>query len=50
MGGTGPALPPDPDPEPLPVTPQTAPTYNDDGHLTYIGDDGRRYVVAEPPD
>ena len=34
----------------LPITPHAAPTRNGDGQLTYVGDDGRRYVVGLPPD
>jgi len=34
----------------LPITPHAAPSLNGDGELTYIGDDGRRYVVGLPPD
>jgi hypothetical protein len=33
-----------------PVTPHATPIFNAEGELTYIGDDGRRYVVALPPD
>lgn len=33
-----------------PVTPHAGPIINADGELTYIGDDGRRYVVGLPPD
>ena len=32
-----------------PMTPHAAPVLDADGNLTYIGDDGRRYVVAPPP-
>ncbi|MEB3331180.1 MAG: hypothetical protein VKI83_01630 [Synechococcaceae cyanobacterium] len=31
-----------------PVTPHAAPIFDGDGNLTYIGDDGRRYVVGLP--
>lgn len=34
--------------EDSPITPHAAPIVNDDGQLTYIGDDGRRYVVGLP--
>lgn len=34
----------------LPITPHAGPTLNGDGRLTYVGDDGRRYVVGLPPD
>ena len=33
-----------------PITPHAGPTLNAEGQLTYIGDDGRRYVVGIPPD
>lgn len=33
-----------------PITPHAAPVHDDQGRLTYIGDDGRRYVVGLPPD
>jgi len=33
-----------------PVTPHAGPTLDGDGNLTYIGDDGRRYIVGLPPD
>ena len=33
-----------------PVTPHAGPTLDGDGNLTYIGDDGRRYVVGLPPE
>lgn len=33
-----------------PITPHAGPIINADGELTYIGDDGRRYVVGLPPD
>lgn len=33
-----------------PITPHAAPIVDAEGHLTYIGDDGRRYVVALPPE
>jgi hypothetical protein len=33
-----------------PVTPQTAPSLDQAGQLTYIGEDGRRYVVGLPPE
>ena len=36
--------------EDQPITPHAGPTVNDDGKLTYIGDDGRRYVVGLPVD
>lgn len=34
----------------MPITPHAGPTLNAEGQLTYIGDDGRRYVVGIPPD
>ena len=40
----------EPAPEPQPVTPHAAPIVDADGRLTYIGSDGRRYVVDDPPD
>jgi hypothetical protein len=45
-----PAVDPAPDQPPKPVTPHAAPVRDAQGRLTYIGDDGRRYVVADPPD
>jgi hypothetical protein len=33
-----------------PITPHAGPTVDAEGNLTYIGDDGRRYVVALPPE
>lgn len=33
-----------------PITPHAAPSRNREGQLTYIGDDGRRYVVGLPPE
>jgi len=33
-----------------PVTPHAGPTLDGDGNLTYIGNDGRRYVVGLPPE
>ena len=33
-----------------PITPHAAPVFDAEGHLTYVGDDGRRYVVAAMPD
>jgi len=38
------------DPGDQPITPHAAPIVDVDGNLTYIGDDGRRYVVAPPPE
>jgi hypothetical protein len=38
------------DDELQPITPHAAPTLDSQGHLTYVGDDGRRYVVGLPPD
>ena len=35
---------------PRPITPHAAPIWDGEGHLAYIGDDGRRYVVALPPE
>jgi hypothetical protein len=43
----------DPSPEPghpRPVTPHAAPSLDGEGLLSYIGEDGRRYVVGLPPD
>jgi hypothetical protein len=39
----------DPD-NPRPVTPHAAPSLDGQGLLSYIGEDGRRYVVGLPPD
>ena len=33
-----------------PITPHAGPTLDAEGRLTYIGDDGLRYVVALPPE
>jgi hypothetical protein len=33
-----------------PMTPHAGPIFDPQGHLTYIGEDGRRYVVAAMPD
>ena len=33
-----------------PVTPHAVPIFDAEGRLTYIGDDGRRYVVADLPE
>lgn len=30
-----------------PITPHTGPTIDADGRLTYVGEDGRRYVVVD---
>jgi hypothetical protein len=35
---------------PRPITPHAAPSLDAQGRLTYIGEDGRRYVVGLPPD
>jgi hypothetical protein len=32
-----------------PVTPHATPSIDAEGTLSYVGDDGRRYVVAPPP-
>ncbi|MEB3321209.1 MAG: hypothetical protein VKI81_00105 [Synechococcaceae cyanobacterium] len=34
--------------EEQPVTPHAGPTLDGEGRLTYVGDDGRRYVVGLP--
>lgn len=36
--------------EEQPITPHAGPTIDADGQLTYVGDDGRRYVVGLPPE
>jgi hypothetical protein len=36
--------------EEQPITPHAGPTRDAEGNLTYVGDDGRRYVVGLPPD
>jgi hypothetical protein len=36
--------------EEMPITPHAGPILNAEGQLTYVGDDGRRYVVGLPPD
>ena len=33
-----------------PITPHAAPILDANGQLTYVGDDGRRYVVGLPPE
>jgi hypothetical protein len=43
----------EPDTEPddhPPVTPHAAPILDGQGQLSYVGEDGRRYVVGLPPD
>lgn len=35
---------------PLPITPHATPVVDEQGQLTYVGDDGRRYVVGLPPE
>jgi len=42
--------PMDSDGLPRPITPHAAPILDGEGHLAYIGDDGRRYVVAVQPE
>ncbi|MEB3318096.1 MAG: hypothetical protein VKO39_08150 [Cyanobacteriota bacterium] len=39
----------DPD-APPPITPHATPSLDAEGQLSYIGEDGRRYVVGLPPD
>jgi len=42
-----PAEPPsDPPSEPAPITPLTALRVDEDGRLTYMGQDGQRYVIV----
>ena len=36
--------------EEQPITPHAGPTFDAEGNLTYVGDDGRRYIVASMPD
>jgi hypothetical protein len=36
--------------EEQPITPHAGPIFDAEGNLTYVGDDGRRYVVASMPD
>ncbi|MFN9547821.1 MAG: hypothetical protein ACK6AD_12280 [Cyanobacteriota bacterium] len=36
--------------EASPVTPHAAPSLDEEGQLSYIGEDGRRYVVGLPPE
>ena len=33
-----------------PITPHAGPVLDAQGNLTYIGDDGRRYVIGLPPE
>ena len=40
---------PEPEPPP-PITPHATPVLDEQGQLTYVGDDGRRYVVGLPPE
>lgn len=35
--------------DPSPVIPHATPIVDAEGRLTYVGSDGLRYVVAEPP-
>lgn len=42
--------PPERAPGTAPVTPHAAPVLDAQGRLTYLGCDGLRYVVAEPPE
>jgi hypothetical protein len=35
---------------PPPITPHAAPRLDEQGQLSYVGEDGRRYVVGLPPD
>ena len=39
----------EPEPPP-PITPHATPVLDEQGQLTYVGDDGRRYVVGLPPE
>lgn len=39
----------EPEPPP-PITPHATPVLDAQGQLTYVGDDGRRYVVGLPPE
>ena len=36
--------------EEQPITPHAGPVFDAEGNLTYVGDDGRRYIVASMPD
>ena len=36
--------------EEQPITPHAGPVFDAHGNLTYVGDDGRRYIVAANPD
>ena len=36
--------------EDQPITPHAVPVFDAEGNLTYIGDDGRRYVVGPLPE
>ena len=36
--------------DPAPITPHAAPSMDCEGQLSYIGEDGRRYVVGLPPE
>jgi hypothetical protein len=41
-----PEPPADPPSEPSPITPLTALRVDEDGRLTYMGQDGQRYVIV----
>ena len=40
------AMTPDPPAEPAPITPLTALRVDEEGRLTYMGQDGQRYVIV----
>jgi hypothetical protein len=42
--------PPGADGGDVPITPYAPPRLDAQGRLTYLGEDGRRYVVASPPE
>lgn len=44
------AAPPGADGGDVPITPYAPPRLDAQGRLTYLGEDGRRYVVASPPE
>lgn len=35
--------------EPVPITPHATPVVDPNGRITYLGEDGRRYVVGDAP-
>jgi hypothetical protein len=50
MEGTDPSAAEMAEEQPQPITPHAGPTLDSEGQLTYVGADGRRYVVGLPHD